>query len=192
MTQGLQWASEHGDIFELALSFCAGEMWGPGQHSRLLFDIKLCFICAGVIRALRKDDYITSTYRDHVHALSKGVPARNIMAELFGKKTGICRGQGGSMHMFSREHNLVGGAVVAVCLLCACSAASTTLCARDGSTFLFAALHIVPPAHNSAAVMLDAVQTCLQGFSAVAWKPDPSAGLAAQDCFRTVPSSACS
>ena len=68
-----------------------------------------------MIRALRKDDYITSTYRDHVHALSKGVPARNIMAELFGKKTGICRGQGGSMHMFSREHNLVSGPVVFVC-----------------------------------------------------------------------------
>eukprot|EP00891_Asterochloris_glomerata_P005353 jgi/Astpho2/5353/fgenesh1_pm.00075_%23_15_t len=66
-------------------------------------------VSTGVIRALRKDDYITSTYRDHVHALSKGVPARNIMAELFGKKTGICRGQGGSMHMFSREHNLLGG-----------------------------------------------------------------------------------
>lgn len=44
---------------------------------------------------LRKTDYICSTYRDHVHALSKNVPAREIMAELFGKKTGICRGQGG-------------------------------------------------------------------------------------------------
>jgi TPP-dependent pyruvate/acetoin dehydrogenase alpha subunit len=44
---------------------------------------------------LKKTDYICSTYRDHVHALSKNVPAREIMAELFGKKTGICRGQGG-------------------------------------------------------------------------------------------------
>lgn len=58
---------------------------------------------------LRKDDYICSTYRDHVHALSKDVPARAIMAELFGKKTGICRGQGGSMHMFSKEFGLLGG-----------------------------------------------------------------------------------
>jgi pyruvate dehydrogenase E1 component alpha subunit len=66
-------------------------------------------VSTGVIRALRKDDYITSTYRDHVHALSKNVPAKNIMAELFGKKTGICRGQGGSMHMFSSEHRLLGG-----------------------------------------------------------------------------------
>ncbi|KAK9804916.1 hypothetical protein WJX72_011858 [[Myrmecia] bisecta] len=66
-------------------------------------------VSTGVIRALRRDDYICSTYRDHVHALSKDVPAREIMAELFGKKTGICRGQGGSMHMFSAKYNLLGG-----------------------------------------------------------------------------------
>ena len=48
----------------------------------------------GMIKAnLRKDDYICSTYRDHVHALSKGVSARKIMAELFGKKTGCCLGE---------------------------------------------------------------------------------------------------
>ncbi len=46
---------------------------------------------SGVIRLLRQDDYVVSTYRDHVHALSKGVPAREVMAELFGKKTGCCR-----------------------------------------------------------------------------------------------------
>ena len=107
---------------------------GPRRPQQAgLTDVELCSLCAGVVRALRKDDYITSTYRDHVHALSKGVPAKNIMAELFGKKTGICRGQGGSMHMFSREHNLVGGTVVAVCPLCACSADSTTLSASGGS-----------------------------------------------------------
>lgn len=66
-------------------------------------------VATGVIRLLRKDDYVCSTYRDHVHALSKDVPAREIMAELFGKKTGICRGQGGSMHMFSKEFGLLGG-----------------------------------------------------------------------------------
>ena len=64
-------------------------------------------VSTGVIRHLGRDDYICSTYRDHVHALSKDVPAREIMAELFGKKTGICRGQGGSMHMFSSKYNLV-------------------------------------------------------------------------------------
>eukprot|EP00887_Chlorella_sp_A99_P006925 scaffold2.g6925.t1 len=67
-------------------------------------------VSTGVIKAcLRKDDFICSTYRDHVHALSKGVSARKVMAELFGKKTGCCRGQGGSMHMFDREFGLLGG-----------------------------------------------------------------------------------
>uniref|UniRef100_A0A1D2AFM8 Pyruvate dehydrogenase E1 component subunit alpha n=2 Tax=Auxenochlorella protothecoides TaxID=3075 RepID=A0A1D2AFM8_AUXPR len=67
-------------------------------------------VSTGVIKAcLRKDDYISSTYRDHVHALSKGISARKIMSELFGKKTGTCRGQGGSMHMFDAEYGLLGG-----------------------------------------------------------------------------------
>ena len=72
-------------------------------------------VSTGVVRALRKDDYICSTYRDHVHALSKNVPPKNIMAELFGKKTGICRGQGGSMHMFSAEHGLVSYTMHGTC-----------------------------------------------------------------------------
>jgi len=66
-------------------------------------------VATGFIQALRSDDYVTSTYRDHVHALSKGVPARAIMAELFGKATGCSRGRGGSMHLFSAEHNFLGG-----------------------------------------------------------------------------------
>lgn len=66
-------------------------------------------VSSGVCHHLRKDDFVTSTYRDHVHAISKGVPAREVMAELFGKSTGCCRGQGGSMHMFSKEYGLLGG-----------------------------------------------------------------------------------
>ncbi|HEY9825592.1 MAG TPA: pyruvate dehydrogenase (acetyl-transferring) E1 component subunit alpha [Stenomitos sp.] len=66
-------------------------------------------VSSGVIKAMRSDDYVCSTYRDHVHALSVGVPARNVMAELFGKSTGCSKGRGGSMHLFSAEHNLLGG-----------------------------------------------------------------------------------
>ncbi|KAK4267084.1 hypothetical protein QN277_023919 [Acacia crassicarpa] len=66
-------------------------------------------VSTGFIKLLRQDDYVVSTYRDHVHAVSKGVPARAVMSELFGKATGCCRGQGGSMHMFSKEYNLLGG-----------------------------------------------------------------------------------
>jgi len=67
-------------------------------------------VSTGVIKAMRPDeDYVCSTYRDHVHALSAGVPAREVMAELFGKATGCSKGRGGSMHMFSAEHKLLGG-----------------------------------------------------------------------------------
>lgn len=67
-------------------------------------------ISTGVIRTMRPgNDYVCSTYRDHVHALSAGVPAREVMAELFGKATGCSKGRGGSMHLFSAEHRLLGG-----------------------------------------------------------------------------------
>jgi len=66
-------------------------------------------VSTGVIKALEESDYVCSTYRDHVHALSKGVPSKMIMAELFGKETGCSRGRGGSMHIFSAKHNFLGG-----------------------------------------------------------------------------------
>lgn len=67
-------------------------------------------VASGVIKSLRRSrDYVCSTYRDHVHALSAGVPARQVMAELFGKATGCSKGRGGSMHLFSAEHGLLGG-----------------------------------------------------------------------------------
>ncbi|QDZ39150.1 pyruvate dehydrogenase (acetyl-transferring) E1 component subunit alpha [Euhalothece natronophila Z-M001] len=67
-------------------------------------------VSTGVIKALRQgEDYVASTYRDHVHALSAGVPPREVMAELFGKETGCSKGRGGSMHLFSAPHNLLGG-----------------------------------------------------------------------------------
>lgn len=67
-------------------------------------------VSTGVIQAMRPgEDYVCSTYRDHVHALSAGVPAREVMAELFGKETGCSKGRGGSMHLFSAEHRLLGG-----------------------------------------------------------------------------------
>ncbi|KAG8475888.1 hypothetical protein CXB51_032674 [Gossypium anomalum] len=61
------------------------------------------------IKLLKQQDSVVNTYRDHVHALSKGVSARAVMSELFGKTTSCYRGQGGSMHMFSMEHNVLGG-----------------------------------------------------------------------------------
>ena len=67
-------------------------------------------ISTGVIGAMKKKhDWFCSTYRDHVHALSAGVPSFEVMSELFGKSTGCSKGRGGSMHLFSREHHLLGG-----------------------------------------------------------------------------------
>jgi len=68
-------------------------------------------VSSGIIRGAMRpgEDFVSSTYRDHVHALSAGVPAREVMAELFGKATGCSKWRGGSMHMFSAEHRLLGG-----------------------------------------------------------------------------------
>ena len=66
-------------------------------------------VAVGAIAALRDDDYIFTSYREHAHALARGVPARAIMAELFGKKTGCSGGKGGSMHLFDVERNFLGG-----------------------------------------------------------------------------------
>jgi pyruvate dehydrogenase E1 component alpha subunit len=66
-------------------------------------------VAAGMASAIRKEDKVITAYRDHAHALAVGMSADSIMAELFGKETGCSRGRGGSMHMFSKEHNFFGG-----------------------------------------------------------------------------------
>lgn len=66
----------------------------------------------GAVSALRPSDYLVSSYREHGHALLKGIEARAVMAELFGKATGSSQGKGGSMHMYSREHRLFGGQAI--------------------------------------------------------------------------------
>jgi pyruvate dehydrogenase E1 component alpha subunit len=66
-------------------------------------------IVAGMVTATNKDDKFITAYRDHGHALALGVSANAVLAELYGKATGCSGGKGGSMHMFSKEHNFVGG-----------------------------------------------------------------------------------
>ncbi len=66
-------------------------------------------VAVGAIMALRDDDYVTSSYREHGHALARGISARAVMAELFGKTTGCSKGKGGSMHLFDAERNFFGG-----------------------------------------------------------------------------------
>jgi pyruvate dehydrogenase E1 component alpha subunit len=66
-------------------------------------------VSTGSIGALNPDDYVITAYRDHGQAISKGVQPNTIMAELLGKVTGTTKGKGGSMHIFDREKNFLGG-----------------------------------------------------------------------------------
>jgi pyruvate dehydrogenase E1 component subunit alpha len=66
-------------------------------------------VCVGAIASLRPEDYVVATYREHGHAYAKGVSARAIMAELYGKETGCVKGLGGSMHIFDKSKNFLGG-----------------------------------------------------------------------------------
>lgn len=66
-------------------------------------------VAVGAISAIRRDDYVLTSYREHAHAIAKGITSEAVMAELFGKAGGCSHGKGGSMHMFDREVNFLGG-----------------------------------------------------------------------------------
>lgn len=66
-------------------------------------------IAAGIIPLLEAQDRLVATYREHGHALTRGVPMGAIMAEMYGKAEGCAGGRGGSMHLFSKDHNFYGG-----------------------------------------------------------------------------------
>src|SRR6476620_11940517 len=71
-------------------------------------------VAVGVVGALSETDAIVSTYRDHGHALARGVPMDSVMAEMFGRATGCSGGRGGSMHLFDASRRFYGGnAIVA-------------------------------------------------------------------------------
>lgn len=88
----------------------AGEQYGRGHIGgflHLYIGEEACAV--GGIAALRGDDYVVTHYRDHGHALAKGCATRAVMAELFGKATGVSHGMGGSMHLFCAQHRMMGG-----------------------------------------------------------------------------------
>jgi pyruvate dehydrogenase E1 component alpha subunit len=71
-------------------------------------------VAVGVMQALAPDDAVVATYREHGHALARGIPSDRIMAEMFGKQEGVSRGRGGSMHLFDAATRFYGGnAIVA-------------------------------------------------------------------------------
>jgi len=69
-------------------------------------------VAVGVGLQLRKEDFIVITHRGHGHAIMKGISLKKLMAELFGKKTGICGGRGGSMHLFDKDLHIVSSSIV--------------------------------------------------------------------------------
>jgi len=88
----------------------AGEMYAKakvGGFLHLAIGEEATIVGSG--RALRDSDYLISTYRSHGHALVRGTPAQNVMAELFGRVDGVSRGRGGSMHMFDGARRFMGG-----------------------------------------------------------------------------------
>lgn len=66
-------------------------------------------VAVGAISTTRSDDYVVSSYREHGHCLAKGSDPARVMAELFGRRDGLCKGKGGSMHLFDRSVNFLGG-----------------------------------------------------------------------------------
>src|SRR5213079_2727735 len=66
-------------------------------------------VAVGASSVLRADDYAISAYREHGHCLAKGADPRRVMAELFGRVDGLSKGKGGSMHLFDKSVNFLGG-----------------------------------------------------------------------------------
>lgn len=88
----------------------AGQLYGQQKikgFCHLYIGQEAC--AAGAVTALTKGDKWITAYRDHAHPLALGTDPKAIMAELYGKETGVSKGKGGSMHMFDKEHNFMGG-----------------------------------------------------------------------------------
>lgn len=88
----------------------AGQLYGQQKikgFCHLYIGQEAC--AAGAVTALTKDDKFITAYRDHGHPLALGTDPNAIMAELFAKQTGCSKGKGGSMHLFDKERNFVGG-----------------------------------------------------------------------------------
>jgi len=66
-------------------------------------------VAVGATAGLHRDDYILSAYREHAQAIVRGADPKRVMAELFGRATGMCKGKGGSMHLFDPDLNFMGG-----------------------------------------------------------------------------------
>src|SRR5436190_2022937 len=88
----------------------AAEMYAMGKIGGFLhLYIGQEAVAVGAMAAVRPDDYAISSYREHGHCLAKGSDPRRMMAELFGRRDGLSKGKGGSMHLFDKTVNFLGG-----------------------------------------------------------------------------------
>src|SRR6202008_75827 len=88
----------------------AGEMYAKAKVGGFLhLAIGEEATIVGAVRAMRDEDFLISTYRSHGHALARGTEPKRVMAELFGRASGVSGGRGGSMHMFDGEKRFLGG-----------------------------------------------------------------------------------
>jgi pyruvate dehydrogenase E1 component alpha subunit len=88
----------------------AAEMYAMGKIGGFLhLSIGEEAVAVGAMSVLRPDDYAISTYREHGHCLAKGSDPKRVMAELFGRRDGLSKGKGGSMHLFDKSVNFLGG-----------------------------------------------------------------------------------
>jgi pyruvate dehydrogenase E1 component alpha subunit len=88
----------------------AAEMYALGKIGGFLhLYIGQEAVAVGATSHIRLDDYAVSSYREHGHCLAKGSDPRNVMAELFGRRDGLSKGKGGSMHLFDKSVNFLGG-----------------------------------------------------------------------------------
>ncbi|MDW8065710.1 MAG: thiamine pyrophosphate-dependent enzyme, partial [Anaerolineae bacterium] len=90
-------------VFNIAAGPIPGEMHlYSGQEA----------VAAGVCAHLRPDDFVAGTHRSHGHLIAKGGDLKRLMAELFGKKTGLCQGKGGHMHLFDSALHFGCGGII--------------------------------------------------------------------------------
>lgn len=102
------------DLYRQMLTIRAFEQTVLDSHKRRLVQgpahtyIGMEAVAVGVCAALRDDDYITSTHRGHGHCIARGLEVKRMLAEIFGRATGYCKGKGGSMHIADVERGVLG------------------------------------------------------------------------------------
>ncbi len=88
----------------------AGQLYGAGKIGGFChLYIGQEAVVTGILSSIKSEDTVVTSYRDHGHILARGVDPKFVMAELLGRKDGISKGKGGSMHMFSKKNRFYGG-----------------------------------------------------------------------------------